>query len=250
MRFTYGYKTSDGERHQGVICAASRDAVFSTLKAKGIKPFGVELAPGLFNRLASFGKRGLVIVILSVAFLVAVGAYVSLANRSDGIPNLDATVRRQPIGDAAIIDHGLRTGWASVFSEKGERFLASFAVPGVEAGVKQATVEEIEAALSRSVAVSATDGIEARQIKAMVEGVKTELRRFVSKGGTIREYGMRLVERQEKEIGYYRQVQLELKRAVDEGMNIGEMEELWKRRNVTLRGMGIRTVPIPSKKVK
>ena len=41
--------------------------------------------------------------------------------------------RRYPIGDAAIIEKGILTGWSDVFEHEGDRFLASFAVPGVKA---------------------------------------------------------------------------------------------------------------------
>jgi hypothetical protein len=35
------------------------------------------------------------------------------------------TTRRQVIGDAFLIEKGLRTGWSDVFAHEGERFLAS-----------------------------------------------------------------------------------------------------------------------------
>ena len=60
---------------------------------------------------------------------------------------MDDTTRRQIIGDTAIIEKGIRTGWADVFDLEGERFLASFAIPGVPAGQRSTTVDEIRKAL-------------------------------------------------------------------------------------------------------
>ena len=73
--------------------------------------------------------------------------------------------RRQVIGDSAIVEKGILTGWADVFPEEGERFLASFAVPGVRARLRNTTAREIEAALGRKVEADENDGIEARQTR-------------------------------------------------------------------------------------
>ena len=54
MKYTYAYKTSDGARHEASIEAASRDAAFAALKARGIRPSAVRETPGLANKL--FGK--------------------------------------------------------------------------------------------------------------------------------------------------------------------------------------------------
>ena len=46
MDFTYAYKTSDGTRHEAEISAASREEVFVTLRARGIKPIKVVAKDG------------------------------------------------------------------------------------------------------------------------------------------------------------------------------------------------------------
>lgn len=46
MKYTYAYKTSDGTRHEAVMNAESREAVFATLRAKGIKAIKVVAADG------------------------------------------------------------------------------------------------------------------------------------------------------------------------------------------------------------
>ena len=101
------------------------------------------------------------------------------------------------------------------------------------------------AAWNRKILPSASDTLEAQQIKAMVEGMKDELRSFVNAGGTIAEYGRRLVQRQEEELKYYNLVKNELDAAAAAQMPKAELLDLWERRNEDLRQMGIRLAPMP-----
>ena len=130
-------------------------------------------------------------------------------------------------------------------SPKGERFLASFAIPGVPAGQRNTTEAEVGAALSRKVEAKPDDGIEARQMKAMVEGMKDELRRFVSAGGAIAAYGRKLVRRQEEEISYYNRAKAEIEKARKSKMPAAQLNDLWEKRNESLRQMGVKLVPMP-----
>lgn len=249
MKFTYQYKTSDGVRHTGTYAANSKTAVYDELRAKGIKAFSVEPAPGLLNRLSGMlGWRvGIAVVATIVAFILGI-AYIREKNEPPPAVEDDvflAASRRQIIGDTAIIEAGIKNGWSDVFPEEGERFLASFAIPGVPAGVKTTNVGELEKALSRRVAIASDDSMEAKQIKSMVEGMKDELRRYLSKGGTILGYGERLVERQEQELSYYRRIKEEIETAAKSGLSDAEVEAKWKSCNAELRNMGIKLVPLP-----
>ena len=248
LKFTYQYKTSDGVRHSGEYVARSKTAVYDELRAKGIKAFGVEPAPGLLNRISSLlGWRLLAILFLVVISIVATVGYFRLKSEIPAVEDsvIFAPMRRQIIGDTAIIEDGIKNGWSEVFPEEGERFLASFAIPGVPAGVKTTNVEELEKALRRKVVVEQNDSMEAKQIKAMVEGMKDELRRYLEKGGTISKYGERLVDRQEQELSYYRRIKEEIETAVKSGLPDAEIEAKWKSGNAELRNMGIRLVPMP-----
>lgn len=250
MKFLYEYKTSNNERRQGEISAASRDAVYAALKKEGIRPFKVELAPGFVNHIASLGKRGIAIIVLTaiaaVSTLVALNAKKEVAVVIQETRDaFDSQTRRQILGDVAEVEKGIRTGWKSVFVDEGECFLASFAIPGVPAGVKTTNVEALEEALKREIAADKDDTLVARQIKAMVEGMKDELRNFIAAGGTIQQYGKRLVERQEQEISYYNRVKSELEATLKSGKSREEAEELLERRNADLRNMGIKTIPMP-----
>ena len=253
MKFIYEYKTSGNERRSGEICAASRQDVFAELKKQGVKPYKVELAPGFANWVQSLGKRTAAILVLGVGCLVLGTFYLrtskdltSLTSDYSSLSDkFENKTRRQVIGDTAIIEKGIRTGWSDVFAEEGERFLASFAIPGVPAGQRNTTEEEIRAALSRQVEPNESDGIEARQIKAMVEGMKDELREFLRNGGTVKAFGNCLVERQEAELGYYNRTKGELETMKNSGMGDKELEVLWEKRNNELRQMGVKLVPLP-----
>ena len=87
--------------------------------------------------------------------------------------------------------------------------------------------------------------MEARQIKAMVEGMKDELRRFVTAGGTIEQYGRRLVARQDEEIAIYNRACNEIEQASKGSADKTELSELVDRRNGELRRMGIRLIAMP-----
>lgn len=250
MKFLYTYRTPDNKQHRGVLNAPTREAAYAALKAQGIKPGHVDEAPGFFNKLFGKGKRWIAILVLGALCLVlGVAAHrfrKEVESAPVGIANaLLAETRHQVIGDAAIIEQGIRDGWADVFPEEGERFLASFAIPGVPAGQRNTSEDEIKAALARRVEATETDGIEARQIKAMVEGMKQELRKYLADEGTIVEYGRALVQRQEEEIGYYTRAKTEIENAKKSGKSDAEVQELWTKRNAALRRMGVKLVPMP-----
>ena len=154
---------------------------------------------------------------------------------------LAAGTRRQVIGDPAVIEKGIRSGWADVFEREGERFLASFAIPGVKAGQRSTREEEIRSVLDQTIAPKDGDSIEARQIKAMVEGMKQEARRYIAAGGTIVGYGKRLVERQEAEIAIYSRVKAEAEEKRGK-MAEEEFEAFLEKRNDELRNLGLRPI--------
>ena len=255
MRYTYAYKTSDGKRHEASMEAASREAVFEALRARGIKAITVVAADGskangatpvdgvrlryLLYSLLAFAVL-FVSSVLFVSFFPVRQAPADAASQSF----LTSRTRRQVIGDAAIIEKGVATGWAGVFGHEGERFLASFAIPGVKAGQRSTTVEEMESALSRRVEPSPDDGIEARQIISMVEGMKAEARAYVAAGGSIVEYGRRLTERQDAEIAVYERAKADFEAAKRAKKSEDELVAYWESLNDRLRNLGVKLVPL------
>ena len=232
--------------------AESREAVFSELRKQGIKAIKVVAADGSKANGEIRGVRKRVLAasvlgaaILAVAITVTVGRGVLTAPQPSSVEaSLESSTRRQIVGDVAVIDKGILTGWKDIFPDEGERFLASFAIPGVRAGQRNTTEKEIAAALARMVEISEDDSIEARQIKAMVEGMKDEARRFVAAGGSVVAYGRRLTERQDAEIALYERVKSEIDKAA-QTMNADELVSFWEQRNNQLRNLGIKLVPLP-----
>ena len=149
--------------------------------------------------------------------------------------------RRQVIGDVAVIEKGIRTGWADVFEREGDRFLASFAIPGVAAGQRSTSEAEMRRALDGKVEPQDGDSIEVRQIKAMVEGMKKEARRYIAAGGSLVDYGKRLVERQEAEIAIYNRVRNEIE-TIRKTMAEDAFETYLEERNDELRNLGIKPI--------
>ena len=238
--------------------AESREAVFAALRQQGIKAIKVVAADGskANGEIRGIRKRVLAAAVVGAAVLAVIGTVMvgrGLRPRR-GEPGvfalpLDNTTRRQVIGDTAIIEKGIRTGWADVFELEGERFLASFAIPGVPAGQRSTSEEKLREALhstpTPSTYTSVSDGLEARQIRAMVEGMKDEARRFVKAGGSIAQYGRLLVQRQEEEIAYYNRAKAEIEAAQKAKMSAAQLNDLWEKRNESLRQMGVKLVPMP-----
>ena len=79
----------------------------------------------------------------------------------------------------------------------------------------------------------------------MVEGMKEEAWRFVSAGGVIAADGRKLVRRQEEEIACYNRAKSEIETAQKSNMSAAQLNDLWERRNESLRQMGVKLVPMP-----
>ena len=269
MKYTYAYKTSDGVRHEAAMDAASREAVFEALRAQGIKAIKVVAADGSrangaendSKRTTASWRAALVAATVLIAAAIAGGAWWLVGRGGRGataLPSdetqstggeakttsfLTAQTRRQVIGDVAVIEKGIRTGWADAFKREGDRFFASFAIPGAEAGQRSTSEEELRRALESAVEATPDDSLEIRQIKAMVEGMKEEARRYIAAGGTAVGYGQRLVERQEAEIAIYGRVKSDIE-AAHKKMDSSAFEDYLEKRNDELRNLGIKPVVI------
>ena len=245
MRYTYAYKTSDGVRHEDSMNASSREEVFEALRAKGIKAIKVVAADGSKANGEVRGVRKRVVASLVVAAAVCAGVVAYIGGERTGANEAasfqTSGTRRQVIGDAAIIEKGIRTGWSEVFEREGDRFLASFAIPGVPAWQRSTSEEEMRRALEGKVAPQPTDPIEVQQIKAMVEGMKEEARRYIAAGGSPVDYGRRLVERQEAEIAIYNRVKGEIEK-IRKTMAEDAFETYLEERNDELRNLGIKPI--------
>lgn len=248
MKYTYAYKTPDGIRHEASMNASSREEVFSTLRSQGIKAIKVVASDGskANGEVRGVRKRVVVSLLFTVALIVGGVAYFGGTHSNEDVAvsqlQTDQT-RRQIIGDVGIIEKGILTGWSEVFELEGDRFLASFAIPGVKPGQRNTSEAEFMRALESANEVKSSDSLEVRQIKAMVEGMKNEARSYLRAGGSVLEYGKRLTERQDAEIAIYERAKAELKRAKDT-MSSDKYLDLWEERNNQLRNLGIKLVLI------
>ncbi len=230
------------------MVAKSREEVFAELRKQGIKAIKVVAADGskANGEVRGIRKRVVTALVAFVALGVGVAAYLSGMRTGDNPLSSESSFatdqdRRQIIGDAAIIEKNIRNGWADVFELEGERFLASFAIPGVKAGQRNTSEKEFQTALNHRCEAKPTDSLEVQQIKAMVEGMKNEARRYIAAGGSIVEYGKRLTERQDAEISVYARVKADLDKA-RKTMKDEEFMSYWEKRNDELRNLGIKTV--------
>ena len=78
MKFIYQYRTPDNVQHEGTICAATKDAAYDQLRARGVRPGRMVEAPGLFNKLFGKGKRWIAIGALGGTCL-ALGFFIFVA---------------------------------------------------------------------------------------------------------------------------------------------------------------------------
>ena len=106
MKYTYAYNTSDGVRHEAAMEAESREAVFVTLRARGIKAIKVVAADG---SKANGEIRGA---------------------RKRTIAAAASSPRHQIYGDPAIMEGMERGDFAAHLPRAGDQMLAVFAQPG------------------------------------------------------------------------------------------------------------------------
>lgn len=242
MKFRYSYNTKDNVRRDGVINAARREDVFTVLKAQGIKPYGVELVPGILNKLPSLRLMLVAVVLVIVGF---VSSLVPVAFRNY---NGDRIERRQIYGDQAIIDAGESSHWSDVFEGEAEQFLAMYALPGRNVPSGKMTddlIRQLKDCLNKASVIKDDRLDEYRQIRDIVKGMKEELREFIEDGGSVEEYVAELISRQATEVAVYEKAVSALENARSAQISKEDFIAAWKRINGDLREMGIRTVPLP-----
>lgn len=257
MRFVYQYKTSDGERHEGEISVASREAVFTELKKQGVKPYGVQLAPGLGNWIASLGKRVYLIVVLSLLLIAAVGVLFILRKevkfQREKVKEVEASLvvrqqerRSQLYGDPLLLQQCEAKGWSNVFSNALEQLLAKYAIPAkaVNASEVRKLIPSVAKPLDLSeVAIAEDDCAEIAKMKRMVNWMKGELASYVQAGGTFEGYCERLNQRQVEEMRVRARIATELSSVKHDS----EFEAEWESKNEILRTMGILPIPMEDK---
>ena len=270
MRFTYTYRSSDGQRHTAEIEAESRDAAFAKVRSElGIKPIkmtAVAVSQGQDpqdnrdtqdrRRVSVLGVVG-VLGVLVVLALLAFGAWWWLTGRAarpEAAPyrvmtpqgpvtlSVAEPLPRQPIpGDRVRIEKARDT----TFTNAAERLLSRFAEPGRAVAALPAerpTEAEFAACLRDTIRTASTDFTEVVDLKRIVAGMKREMRAYLAGGGTAEQYLSELAKRQKLEVSYRENAEKRL-----EGMlsKPKEAYAYWLKANASLKSMGIYELPLP-----
>lgn len=260
MKFTYTYRSSDGQRHTGEIEAESRDAAFAAIRREmGVKPIKVTAAGGVEpsesekNGMSGSGRAALVAAAALIAAAIAGGAWW-LATRNGQPPDqftvntpqgpitytVAQSMSRQMIpGDRSRINSDV------VFQSPVERLLARFAEPGrafdAPSGEKPAETE-FAACLREPIRVASTDFTEVVDLKRIVAGIKREMRAYLAGGGTVDGYIAELEKRQRLEISYRENAQRRLREMLS---NPKEAYAYWLKANAQLQAIGIYPLAMP-----
>lgn len=247
MRFLYSYRTSDNLVHDGEVRATDSDAAYALLKKSGIRPSRLVEAPGFFNKLFGKGKRWMAIVVLAI---VAAGALCGSFRKGE----VCSEARRQLVGDAAILDEGLESGWARVLPDDGDRWLAMFAQPGrvPRNGLQRAcplelfvVVRELKRSMDVAPEILPDDIDEYRQLKSIVKGLKKELRKYIEEGGSVPEYLQFLEKRQNDEREKFLFHESRLKELVAKGVYGRDLRAAWEKENDELRSLNLPALKLP-----
>lgn len=252
MHYTYAYKASDGTRHEGVVGAPSRDAVFEILRSQGIRPIKVVAADGskANGELHGVRKRVVAALVALVAIGVGVFAYVQGTRSGEALVRNgeSSTPRHQIYGDPVVMSEFDKGEFAAVLEREGDRILARFAQPGRIMGAKSLTEKEMavlaayvenDLAPAADIPIAEADSREARELKQIVNGMREEMREYLANGmGTPRSYWRRLNERTMHEVQIYERTRRELEKETS--------EEVWEQKNDALRRLGLRTIPNPN----
>ena len=252
MKYTYAYKTSDGVRHEDSMNASSREEVFETLRAKGIKAIKVVAADGSKANGEVRGIRKRVVAAVAVAVALAAGTVAYLAGErqnatqgDEGGEKAAQSPRHQIYGDPAIVSRFDNGDFTGVLEREGDRLLAAFAQPGkICGGASRLSSGAFDAyaandlAADHDLVVSADEPREAQELKQIVNGMREEMREYLANGnGTARSYWRRLNERSLSEMQIYERIVRELKSETSHAV--------WEEKNEALRRLGLRTIPNP-----
>ena len=260
MKYTYAYKTPDGIRHEDSMDAASREAVFSALREKGIKAIKVVAADGSKANgdviVKGIRKRVVAAVAVSAAFLAAVLVYALIPRESPVAPPVRQGARqvakplpRQPIpgNRQRILDAA-----DSLFPFAADRFLANFAEPGrtFPADLALPSEDDFVAALKVQIEYAEDEFSECIDLKRIVVGIKFDLVEYLQKGGDVKTYAQELINRQRMEVSYRENAESKLSalvRAAKDSDRAAQKTayDYWLNANANLQSMGIYPLPLP-----
>lgn len=234
--------------------AESREAVFSSLREKGIKAIKVTAADGSKANGEIRGVRKRMVAAIAGLTALAGGLIVYLLAVGGG-PDIVLTEarplpRQEVLGDRSRIEGVAR----ELFATDAECFLSRFAEPGREFVAPESDWPD-EASFGRAfehpVMCRSNDFTEHIEIKRIVEGLKREAQEYLSSGGTAKGYVTELIRRQQIEIDARRRAEERLSDMLkdilpdDDDERMRSAFEFWLSANEELRDMGIYPVKKP-----
>ena len=248
MKFTYTYRSSDGQRRTAEIEAESRDAAFERVRAElGIKPIKVVAAIILA---AAFGAwwwlTGRAVRPEAAPYQVMTPQGAVTLSVATPLPRQTIPGNRQRIED----------GRNSIFTNAAERLLARFAEPGravVATEGTKPTDAEFAVCLRESIRIASTDFTEVVDLKRIVTGMKREMRAYIVGGGTVEQYLVELEKRQRLEISYRDNAERRLNdmlngqdaRSPSGRDSLKAAYAYWLKANAQLQAMGIYPLALP-----
>lgn len=234
MKYQYFYQTKENENRSDWIKARNREAAYTLLRKRGIRPYRIVGDDPVNWRPWAIAAA---FAVLLACLAVAVGVARSAGDSRSPMP------RSQIYGDRSIIAEGVLSEWAGVLSSPLDRYLAAYVQPGSSALPPLLTAEEI-ASFADDLAgeVSYVDGerMEYRQLKNMIAGLRAEMREHLAAGETVGQYMDFLEERQQQE-REFRDHALESLQKVPPSY----LHQAWLGVNAGLRERGLEPIPAP-----
>ncbi len=276
MRFTYTYRSSDGQRHTAEIEAESRDAAFARVRTElGIKPIKV-VAEGEsrqdggspYGRDKRDRSRRMLwrAAILAAILLAVIGGVVwwmrgpshesqatkGESTKATGDQPITVATPQGPVTLSVATplprqtipgDRKRIADAAATFKHPAEAWLARFAEPGRQPPVILETPPaDFETALREPIRIASNDFTEVVDLKRIVAGMKREMRAYIAGGGTVEQYLSELVKRQKLEISYRENAEKKLSGMLSKPK---EAYAYWLKANASLKSMGIYELPLP-----
>lgn len=273
MKYEYAYKTPDGVRHVEEMEAPSREVVFESLRAKGIKAIKVVAKDGS----KANGEVRVIGVKKRVAFATAVllAAVASLMAWSLGRtqplePTEVVVTNTVPVAVAVPVTSGkqhvaaplprqvilgdrkrIENAPTNLFSTAAEYYLSKFAEPGrdfggiVATGLSTNSVELMQV-LMAPIHYAEDEFTEYIDLKRITAGIKREMRTYLRGGHTPTEYLAELVKRQNLERDYHSKAEKKLSQLLQENPHDKRAAyDFWLKANAQLHAMGIYQLPLP-----
>ena len=228
MQYMYAYKSSDGVRHEDTIEAESRESVFETLRAQGIRPIKVVAMDGSrangevvrpWRRMwlvwaALAGALGATVLIVALSGVrkprgatpptdKEPGEEVQIVRPVKQGERVAKPRARRQVGIGAIT---ATMPLDAIFSHPSEVLLARFAEPGrvveVDVSVDAELAEEFRDALEDPIIITADDSAEIAELKCIVAGLKEEAKMMMASGRTFEDAIAYFMAQQEMEARY------------------------------------------------